>query len=135
MSPLVEFRKIISELVIHLPRAADVFLELYDCAVKNEHAGVFVDAYFKLLEEAADRQEASQGMNDLRFWLEKNLELSVFDDTRSSLLESFHFELGSHQDLEGFCHKAMRDLWHDRCYESERLRIFFTFAQETAVAV
>jgi len=107
-------------------RSSDLLLDLRQWAGDDRRAGACMKAYFDLFEEAAPGGDAACGLMGLRQWLEAELEIVVFDQSRNCL-EVLPLELAGEDDLERFCHKVMNRLREDRCYAASEVRMILRF--------
>lgn len=114
-------------------RSSDLLLDLRQWAGDDRRAGSCVKAYFDLFEEATPGRETARGLMRLRQWLEAELEIAVFDQSRNCL-EVLPLELAGEDDLERFCHKVMHRLREDRCHAASEVRMILRFKQRRTQA-
>jgi len=133
MSTRLGLDSVLADLARPFGRSSDLLLDLRQWAGDDRRAGSCVKAYFDLFEEATSGGEAVRGLARLRQWLEAELEIAVFDQSRNCL-EVLPLELAGENHLERFCHKVMNRLREDRCHVSSEVRMVLRFKQRRAQA-
>jgi len=133
MSTCLALDSVLAGLARPFGRSSDLLLDLRQWAGDDRRAGSCVKAYFDLFEEATSGGEAVRGLARLRQWLEAELEIAVFDQSRNCL-EVLPLVLAGEDDLERFCHKVMTRLREDRCHTSSEVRMTLRFKQRHAQA-
>lgn len=134
MSHDTELDRILASLAKPMNRLSDTLLDLRQWALSPSRAGSCVKAYFDLMGEAPDAEEAARPLTALRKWLEARMNIRVFDSSRAVCLETLPLALAGETDLEEFCHTAMQRLREDRCHAAPHLRLEFGFSQGSAAA-
>lgn len=132
MSTCLTLDSVLAGLARPFGRSSDLLLDLRQWAGDDRRAGSCVKAYFDLFEEATGG-EAARGLAHLRQWLEAELEIAVFDQSRNCL-EVLPLELAGENDLERFCQKVMNRLREDRCHTASEARMILRFKQRHAQA-
>ena len=109
------------------PRAAghaDAILDLRELLRNGGHPGKCVRCFFTI---AQSLDEPDQGIEALRKWLERNVELAVSTGTR--LLETIPFRPQPDADLETYCRNTIRSIRLDRSYRHRAITIRFRYRQ------
>jgi hypothetical protein len=134
MAHNTELDPILASLAKPLGRLSDTLLDLRQWARSPSCAGSCVKAYFDLVGEAPDAEEAARPLAALRVWLESRLNIRVIDANRADCLETLPLTLAGETDLEQFCLTAMQRLREDRCHGVPHLRLEFGFSQNFNIA-
>ena len=129
-----ELDRILAALAKPLGRLSDTLLDLRQLAFNPCCAGACVKAYFDLVGEAPDGEEAARPLSALRKWLEARLSIRVIDSHRAVCLETMPLALAGETDLGKFCHTAMQRVREDRCHAGPHLRLEFGFSQDLCAA-
>jgi hypothetical protein len=122
---LREIDELLSQLSPRAADHADAILDLRELLRDGGHPGKCVRCFFTIAQSLADTPD--HGVEALRKWLERNVELTV--SAGAKLLETIPFRPQPDADLETYCRITIRSIRLDRSYSHPAITIRFRYRQ------
>lgn len=104
---------------------ADTLLDLWAMTQEPGHPGTCVKCFYRLLGTA--RQEESEVLDPLRSWIEAHIEIEVTVDRDEAGRLPVRLEA---EDLEDFCHEAIRYIREDTAIGAPSVELEFCYREE-----